>query len=229
MYLTHKIGEDEYSKVSGSGYAFFKWNSESGEIISSEKKLYTFGDVFSTEEEKESVSIASPDLKFELSRPYSKTSSRVMKYFKLINGDYIILHNAMPTKELFYSQFIVCLSPDGEIKWTKFVPYLYNERYVYKTNVTFDREHSTLITISKGRSENYESSTYDLKKLDGLGDVCIYSILDLETGEFINREVFEVYTKKIRLSKRWCSINLDSQKLVVVLQNNTYSILDLGN
>ncbi|WP_144331118.1 hypothetical protein [Fluviicola chungangensis] len=87
------------------------------------------------------------------------------------------------------SKFILCISADGELKWTKILPYSSNELY---TNAFFFLQNDELHVYTKEFAKNFSTGTYlydDSREIaDGLSVVLTERIIDLEEGKIVSHK-----------------------------------------
>lgn len=197
IYEIHEMGKDEYKNANGSGMIFCKWDRATGELKDTKERRYTYGDII-TKEAREYLALCGFNDVIDPTKNYPRLRSAGMRK-KLSNGNYIIYyHNISGIEDDMYSDkklneeingcdLIICLSPDGEIEWTKF--YIGTDsQHNYGVKVT---EDDKMAFISLGHSSNYPDGKFNCTKKWDVNNKFIYHYIDLTDGHTISRQSFE--------------------------------------
>lgn len=226
IYEVHEMGKNEFKNANGSGYAMCKWSSEDGVLINHNMHMYTYGDVYTAGavDYLSKINIKQP-VNGDEHYPRIKASGER----KLLNnGNYIIYYdniagypkdkfsNNIINDAFMKSDFIVCLNPNGEIVWKKFI---INNRNDCMDVVFTDDDKMACITL--GLSMNYPDNNFEFNTNSGRSDCFSIHYFDLTLGETIIRKSFERKAANREHTRSITHYNELANKFCFGLQSNS--------
>lgn len=150
-------------------------------------------------------------------------------YYSLKNGNFIIYYQNMAgiaadqySNEAYNTamngcELMVCLSPEGETKWTKFI-YSQGNHKNYGMTLTDDDK---LIYITHGMEANYPNGEFEFNTREGINNKFVYNYIDLSNGETLARKTFEEKAFNREHTRVLTAFNQKAQKYSFGLQSNS--------
>jgi hypothetical protein len=108
----------------------------------------------------------------------------------------------------------MCLSPQGNVKWTRVCPGL-KDQNTFSYSVT---ENNKFVFMSVGSKVNYaDNGSFKLEKksLTVTNDIYTITAVNLNDGEVLMRKEVEGKSTSLRYSRGFCEYNNESNKYLV--------------
>ena len=184
IFVVKRSDKELTDSDSKYGYAYLEWD-EAGKLVSSKLVLLKRED------------IVSPELMLQSDLDLSKVSrlnldANVMLFEFLPDGSVLYVANniSIPNfMRITNSKFLLCISENGDLKWTRILPYSSNELY---GNAHFFLQNDELHVYTKEFIRNFSSGSYQYDDsrgiATGLSVVMTERVIDLDDGKVITHK-----------------------------------------
>ena len=184
IFMVRKAAKELTDSESKYGYNSLEWD-EAGKLVSSKLVLLKREDIVSAELMQQS------DL--DLSKVSRLNLDANLSFFEFLpDGStlYAVNNISIPNfMRITNSKFLLCISDDGDLKWTRILPYSSNDLYVH---AHFFLQNDELHIYTKEFIRNFSSGSYqydDSKGVaTGLSVVMTERILDPDDGKVLTHK-----------------------------------------
>lgn len=232
VYIINEMTNPKKEKLSGTGYAFLKWN-KSGELLASAQKMFTIGEVWNKDVKPylEANGVKSTSLPADLFPRL--TYQPVITWMK--DGSFIFYYSGLTTDEpkmskqnelLKSSDFGFAITSEGVLKWINFAVSTNNTRYSWGNAVTDGTKYYYLVDEYPANvaSKEYRQAKASINTVD-FNSVLFFEEIDPETGqvlsfvqatipsEFKNYEPFVIVDRTPnQIENKWYTMSFTNKK-----------------
>ncbi|WP_294669377.1 hypothetical protein [uncultured Fluviicola sp.] len=184
IFMVNRSSGETAESDSKYGYVYQEWD-ESGKSVQTKLVQLKKTDLIT------SIGMTNPDFDdSKVSRLNLDANVLLFEFLPDGSALYVVNTIASPNfMKITNSKCILCISADGELKWTKILPYSSNELYA---NAFFFLQNDELHVYTKEFIRNFSSGSYQYDDsrgiANGLSVVMTERVMDLDDGKVITHK-----------------------------------------